>query len=74
MIKPNKFYYSCVVRVGTNLLHSKYYPNLSAVAQDLGITYAQATDIYLKLGRINLFNNNFKYQQRVDIKKIDINN
>ena len=71
MIKPNKFYYSCIVRVGTNLLHSKYYPNLSAVAQDLGLTYSQVTDIYLKIDRINDFNHNFKYQPRVEVKKIN---
>ena len=66
--KATKNFYSCTVRIGTQLLHSKNYPNLSHIAKDLGLTYTQVTNIYLKLDRTN---NNFKYKPNINIKKIE---
>jgi len=64
----SKLCYTCAVRIGTTLLHSGKYPTLSSIAQDLGLTYAQVADI--SIGRSKKFTSNFKYQPRIEIKKL----
>ena len=61
--------YTCVVLIGTpTILHSGNYATLSSIAQDLGLTYAQVADI--SIGRSKKFTSNFKYQPRIEIKKL----
>ena len=64
----SKLCYACAVRIGTTLLHSGNYPTLSSIAKDLGLTYAQVADI--SIGRSKKFDSNFKYQPRIEIKKL----
>ena len=64
----SKLCYTCAVRIGTTLLHSRNYPTLSEIAKDLGLTYSQVADI--SIGRSKKFESKFKYQPQIVIKQI----
>jgi hypothetical protein len=67
-INQKKLCWGVVVRIGEDTIHNQEYISLSDVAQDLNLTYQQVADI--SVGRSKKFNSNFKYQPKIEIKKI----
>tara|TARA_R110001583_G_scaffold144999_1_gene296986 strand:- start:904 stop:1125 length:222 start_codon:yes stop_codon:yes gene_type:complete len=62
-----KLCWKVVVSIEDTILHKGEYISLSDVAEDLNLSYHQVADI--STGR-KRFNTNFKYQPKVEIKKI----
>ena len=65
-----KLCYSVLIKIGEQVLHENDYPTLSSVAQDLNLTYAQVA--YLSIGRSNKFESDFKYQPKIEIRKLSM--
>mgnify|MGYP001168345597 FL=1 len=63
-----KLCYSVLVRIEDHLLHSKDYVSLSDIASDLNLSYQQVAD--LSVGRSKKFESKFKYQPKIEIKKL----
>ena len=62
-----KLCWKVVVSIEDTILHKGEYISLSDVAEDLNLSYHQVADI--STGR-KRFDTNFKYQPKVEIKKI----
>mgnify|MGYP003112480985 CR=1 FL=1 len=62
-----KLCYGVIVSVGDTILHKGDYISLRDIATELNLTYHQVADI--SAGR-KKYNTNFKYQPKVEIKKI----
>ena len=65
-----KLCYSVLIKIGEQVLHKNNYPTLSSVAQDLNLTYAQVAD--LSIGRSKKFESDFKYQPKIEIRKLSM--
>ena len=63
-----KLCYSCLVIVGDYVLHQDEYISLRDIANALDLTYQQVADI--SSNRSNRFQNGFKYQPTIQIKKL----
>jgi hypothetical protein len=64
-----KLCWAVVVRIGEHLvLHRKEYISLGDIADDLNLTYYQVAN--LSIGRSKQFDGSFKFQPKVEIKKI----
>tara|TARA_R100001244_G_scaffold122955_1_gene92598 strand:+ start:336 stop:563 length:228 start_codon:yes stop_codon:yes gene_type:complete len=63
-----KLCYSCIVIVGDYVLHEEEYKTLRDIAIALDLTYQQVADI--NSNRKNKFQNGFKYQPDIQIKKL----
>jgi len=63
-----KLCYSCIVVVGDYVLHEEEYKTLRDIAIALDLTYQQVADI--NSNRKHKFQNGFKYQPDIQIKKL----
>ena len=63
-----KLCYSVSVSIDGNILHNREYISLGDIANDLNLTYDQVAA--LSIGRSKKFESNFKYQPKINIKKI----
>jgi hypothetical protein len=63
-----KLCWEVVVRIGESILHRQEYISLSEIAEELNLTYYQVAN--LSIGRSKQFEGSFKYQPKVEIKKI----
>jgi hypothetical protein len=63
-----KLIWDVVVRIGEDTIHDKQYISIKDIAEDLNLTYQQVSD--LSIGRSKRFDSNFKYQPKIQIKKI----
>jgi hypothetical protein len=63
-----KLIWDVVVRIGEDTIHDKQYISIKDIADDLNLTYQQVSD--LSIGRSKRFDSNFKYQPKIQIKKI----
>ena len=67
-INQTKLCWGVIVRIGEEAIHNQQYISLRDVAKDLNLSYQQVAD--LSVGRSKKFNSNFKYQPKIEIKKI----
>lgn len=63
-----KLCWEVVVRIGESILHRQEYISLGEIAEELNLTYYQVAN--LSIGRSKQFDSSFKYQPKVEIKKI----
>jgi hypothetical protein len=63
-----KLIWDVIVRIGEDTIHDKQYISIKDIADDLNLTYQQVSD--LSIGRSKRFDSNFKYQPKIQIKKI----
>lgn len=63
-----KLCYTVSVSVDGNILHNQDYISLGEIANDLNLTYHQVAA--LSIGRSKQFDSSFKYQPKIQIKKI----
>ena len=63
----HKLCWKVIVSIQDTILHNDEYISLRDIAEELNLTYHQVADI--SIGR-KRFNNNFKYQPKIQIIKI----